>query len=558
MSRSLRPSLLPPSVPVRTCFALLGLLLAPLSQAQTLQRVELVAGTGSSNPRGFATMGDRVYFFATDANGQNNLWSTDGTRVGTALLTRLPTDLTLRSRLYAAGLSLYFTASSPAKQTYTLWRSDGTPGNAAEVPVPSAATEGTPYVSEIVATVGDRVFFTAIDARGIELWAASGATGEAQIVRDIRPGPLTSNAPTNAFALGSTLYFNADDGNGYTLWKSDGTTSGTVQMTSLYEGAGGLRGAAIPVAALGSTLFLIARTDVTGQEPFATDGTAQGTRLLRDILPGGLTSRPSSFTPLGNRVFFFATETTDPNVTPPSALWVTDGTPARTEKVSTVAASTPGPTNIVGPLVAAGNGRLFYMVRAGSFDAELWTSDGTAGGTRFVKALDVAVTGSSGRGFAAADGRVYFASPSGGPSNFWVSDGTDAGTHPLGDASTPLKISSFQFTTLGSRIVFNGSDFAEGNELWVLDTATGTAAASPSATSALAIEVRGRRLLVTGGGVRVEAYDVLGRRVATLHEGPFTERLALELPSDLASGIYLVRATDVRGNVASASVVVTR
>lgn len=66
------------------------------------------------------------------------------------------------------------------------------------------------------------------------------------------------------------------------------------------------------------------------------------------------------------------------------------------------------------------------------------------------------------------------------------------------------------------------------------------------------VSVRGRRVHVAlraAEAVRVEVFDVLGRRVATLHDGP-ADALSLELPASLASGVYVVRA---RTNAAQAT-----
>ncbi|HNX59832.1 MAG TPA: Ig-like domain-containing protein, partial [Spirochaetota bacterium] len=62
--------------------------------------------------------------------------------------------------------------------------------------------------------------------------------GKIGIVKDINMKSVGSD-PQNFAAVGSTLYFIAKDiTNGFELWKSDGTESGTVMVKDIYSGSG--------------------------------------------------------------------------------------------------------------------------------------------------------------------------------------------------------------------------------------------------------------------------------------------------------------------------------
>jgi serine protease AprX len=93
-----------------------------------------------------------------------------------------------------------------------------------------------------------------------------------------------------------------------------------------------------------------------------------------------------------------------------------------------------------------------------------------------------------------------------------------------------------------------------------------TVANDPGARAAdLAVQVRGNGtarpvLAVTlpeTGSVRAEAFDVLGRRAALLHDGPTTGTLTLAWPDDLAAGAYIVRLVTPQA-VWTGTVVTTR
>ena len=87
---------------------------------------------------------------------------------------------------------------------------------------------------------------------------------------------------------------------------------------------------------------------VHGRELWRTDGTATGTFLVKDILPGSVGSDLANFTTVGSQVFF----TTSDRQFGPVQLWVTDGTAAGTVKVS---ATISGAENFV-----AYNGFLYF------------------------------------------------------------------------------------------------------------------------------------------------------------------------------------------------------
>jgi len=74
-------------------------------------------------------------------------------------------------------------------------------------------------------------------------------------------------------------------------------------------------------------LYFSAMDPFAGIEPFVTDGTNEGTQLLKDIDPNNLGSNPENFIVFNNEVFFTANNDIS------KGLWKTDGTTAGTELV---------------------------------------------------------------------------------------------------------------------------------------------------------------------------------------------------------------------------------
>ncbi|MEO7044993.1 MAG: hypothetical protein ABI091_06765, partial [Ferruginibacter sp.] len=114
------------------------------------------------------------------------------------------------------------------------------------------------------------------------------------------------------------------------LWVSDGTESGTFQIsdTIKYIGSGGL---------LNGKYIFKGQSPNCGNELFITDGTKDGTTIVKDINPGLGNSQPR-VTIMGattDYIYFAA-------VTPAEGceLWRTDGTKANTTIVKDIGLST--------------------------------------------------------------------------------------------------------------------------------------------------------------------------------------------------------------------------
>src|SRR6185369_5780292 len=101
------------------------------------------------------------------------------------------------------------------------------------------------------------LYFSAADlAHGRELWTLDVTSDRPILVRDIRPGAMSSNATHLTFFKGA-LYFAANDGiSGVELWTSDGTAAGTTMVKDIRAGSTSSRPAEL--AAVGDTLYFAA------------------------------------------------------------------------------------------------------------------------------------------------------------------------------------------------------------------------------------------------------------------------------------------------------------
>lgn len=176
--------------------------------------------------------------------------------------------------------------------------------------------------------------------------------------------------------------------------------------------------------------------DSFGREPWFSDGTPGGTRLLRDLAPGTASSAPSDFVSTGTRVFFTAVVEGLGR-----ELYVTDGTTAGTRLVRDFR---PGSSSgIVSGASAALNGKLFFAAHDGADGIELWVSDGTQGGTQ-IHAQRAGSAGLSPTWLTAAGGQLYFVANDGSGNQVWSTDGVAGSAAPVGGSErSPTNLAPF-------------------------------------------------------------------------------------------------------------------
>jgi ELWxxDGT repeat protein len=424
---------------------------------------------------GSATLfNDSVYFLsfagATSGTGQPALWKTDGTAVGTSLVAQCECTSHNGSRLsqfIEFNGALYFAADDLYSTTYEnrhgveLWKTDGTTAGTAMLKDISSFPyqQDRPSNPRDFAIVNDTLFFVADNyPQGTQLWKTDGTESGTVMVKDLVVGPNAIDYPTELTNFGGTLFFAGFDGSRFGLWKSDGSTVGTVKIIDL------------PLYATPEDL-----TDVNGtlffrieSELWKSDGTASGTVLVKDfsIYDSWDLAALSNFTPLGDELLFAVSAWPE---TGGAGLWKSDGTTTGTTRVMATEATAleRGPTNLT-----AINGDLFftsgYRFEVFYEHTRIWKSDGTTAGTVQIAELNQGAP-SSVYPWQLTDlgGIMFFRAFD----QLWTTDGTPAGTGIVED-TLPETVSAPQspsnLLNLNGGLFFSAGDSVHGIEPWYL------------------------------------------------------------------------------------------
>lgn len=160
-------------------------------------------------------------------------------------------------------------------------------------------------------------------------------------------------------------------------------------------------------------------------------------------------------------------------------LWKSDGTEAGTVMVKDICSNNCG-SYLSNPVVF--NNKLYFNAFDGIHGRELWVSDGTAEGTKMVKNINTTTgcegeCGSSPDDLTVANGVLYFTAVTGLDTKreLWKTDGTEAGTVLVKDIypGTAESYPSYM-TVFNNRLYFVAWTTGSG-ELWKTDgTAAGT------------------------------------------------------------------------------------
>ncbi len=487
-----------------------------------------------TGPEKLTNVNGTLFFVGKTLDTDQELWKSNGTTAGTVEVLDINSTPGLGGSLrdlFSYGNSLIFVADDqgarygpdvvpPSDPAFLvgaeLWKSDGTASGTVLMSDVSPGIGGSTGLAPPGFTLfNDFLYFSAngtntdgtsgTDPVGRELFRTKGVTNAHVNVKDLQLGPtgsdpasLVVSGPTTGSSLTlGTLFFVASTTNeGRELYTSDGTLddAGTVLVKDIKTGPGSPNIANItpiiinttPAAAptISNRVVFSADNGVDGNELWISDGTANETKMLKNITPED-TNTPdpdgsilANFVSLSSSLVVFTKEdATTGNL----SLWRTDGialnNAAGTVQIEDFLTETAPATAAVSakqfrnPVLISST--LYFMMG----DDELWKTNGVDDvGTVLVHRFRPGTSGSAAQNFAQlANGKAVFsATTSDEGAEPWMTDGTPGGTALLKNLFAGSTGSYPQNFTAGAGdlFFFTAEESADNREIFVSDGST--------------------------------------------------------------------------------------
>jgi len=463
--------------------------------AGTARVLDLIPGSLSSYPERFVEAGSRLCFYARDA-----LYETDGTEAGTRVI-QSPIEVlnlhglgdllvglidggddvdvephaidpdsndpplllhdinnhileTFEGLRVASGGRHFFVVQGEGEDYRDLWRTDGRPEGTERV-----FTRGD--LLGVIGGMGRIIVFTG--SSGIEVWALDERgqeptflgrdTGSSYLLdhfawwngslyysrgTDIRRVTddgleVVSDSIGQAAEwtpFGNYLYFRGRDYNFSRLWRTDGTDEGTERVALASTG---------PPYALtvwDDRLFYLGYPSADGRQLLVSELDLLGFEILSEMSGAGASYAREQLQLLGDALFFIGSDETAGH-----ELWTSDGTVGGTRRLLDLA---PGSASAFeeDSILVPFDGRLFFTAFDLDHGHELWATDGTAPGTVMIADIAPGKISSLPEQLTVMGSRLYFVASDSAGREPWVTDGTTAGTRRLSDIAVGPKSSS--------------------------------------------------------------------------------------------------------------------
>jgi ELWxxDGT repeat protein len=503
--------------------------------------------------RPLVKLGNRLVFANGDDTKGTEIWVSDGTEAGTHMLLDATPGMDNGSFIQAATADRVFflAGASVGDGAQQLWVTDGTVQNTHVIPQAGGGAYGVFRLTyfDAAGVAGNHVFVNVAESdpanpyvNQTSLWVTDLAG--TNVSRAGRGGQQIQ-------PLGDRMFYAADDAAGVEPWVSDGTLAGTKRITDL--AISGQTGSSNPgdPRVVGDHAFFIADDNRHGRELFVTDGTAANTHMVRDIAAGAAHAdiEPGSLLGVDGLLLFAADD--DPDQAWLDQPWRSDGTEAGTFRLADLRLN-----SLCGQWAQSWNGRTYFFASQQYYGgSELWSTDGTAAGTRLEIVLDDSIRNNQLCDLTVTSHGLVFVANALGVRQLWRTDGSAAGTLQLGtiEPAEPgvYSIGGWFRSVDGIAYFMADENPGSGRELWRTDgTDSGTTLVTdlspgPEGAQAFGLAQFGQGVMLayqSTDGERAGLYQVDGHSAgATLVKQGIVTRAT---PQSTGSKVFFVLLED--------------
>lgn len=468
--------------------------LSAFGQVSVVKRMEWVFP-----PQKLTPLGNALYFIAADQEDHLQLWKSDGSAAGTLMVKNFSTTEVFGiEEMVAVNGRLFFVASTPEQGT-ELWTSDGTatgtrllkdiyPGNLGSNPTQ-------------LTRVGASLFFTAdYENTGRELWRSDGTSAGTVLVKDFNPG-ASSSMPSNLIEVNGALYCSAMQNSRHHLLKSDGNNQGTLSLKVFDLSPE-------TFAKVGSTLYFTARGGIDYNQLWKSNGEANNTIQVKQLC-----SELTELKGVGTQLYLYGEDCSAPQAG--LELLISNGTAAGTKLLKDIH---PDYTSYLNNIIGLGDLALF-VADDGKNGFELWRSDGTSAGTQLLKDINEGSSGSKPAGFCTWGNLLYFAAERYGLNasgrELWRSDGTANGTYLVKDILPGEQGSDPEALTLvNDQLFFVAYDsLGVGRQLWKMQAFVVPTCSLPSSYTLSASKLTTQSATLNSGMSAYSTYHFAYRKL---------------------------------------------
>ena len=233
-----------------------------------------------------------TFMVANDGTTGHVLWRTNGTEAGTVVVNYIhDAGSSISSESYNGKYSyflpfsggVYFKVRGSAPYSDSFYKSNGTDIGTVEI----VSKAGLPFGGEMLGVSNGLLYY-----RGAYIHTFNG-TSSAEILR---------SSPSGAFAdVGGTAFFGTGEG----MYKSTGTADTTTLLLP------GTSSVAREYTSFAGKLFFTRNTAEAGNELWRSDGTAAGTFMVQDLLPGSKDGITNILQPVNGALMLSGRNTVD-------------------------------------------------------------------------------------------------------------------------------------------------------------------------------------------------------------------------------------------------------